>query len=58
VLEPAYGRGSDTKEGFKVTAAERSFEEAIAGFLEESREQLDQEAVESLPSGKPVRYSY
>lgn len=33
-----------------MTTAEQSFEEAVAEFLEKSREHLDQEAVENLPS--------
>ncbi len=33
-----------------MTTAEQSFEEAVAEFLGKSREQLDREAVEDLPS--------
>ena len=33
-----------------MTTAEQSYEEAVAEFLEKSREQLGQEAVENLPS--------
>lgn len=50
MFELAYERGSNTKEGIKVTIEEQSFEEAVAAFLEKSREQLDQETVDNLPS--------
>ena len=39
-----------------MTTAEQSFEEAVAEFLEKSREQLDQEAVENLPPWEPAPY--
>jgi hypothetical protein len=56
VFEQPYERGSNAQEGFKVTTAEQSFEEAVAEFLEKSRELIDQEAVENLPPWEPAPY--